>query len=88
MSDKEILTLREAAALIGRGHTRMYEDAKAGKLPCVKIGGKYYFHRKALLDWIYNLSLETVRQHQEEQKEAARPLEEALAQVRQIARRR
>jgi excisionase family DNA binding protein len=88
MSEKEILTLREAADLIGRGYTRMYEDAKAGKLPCAKIGGKYYFHKKALLDWIYTLSMENVREYQEQQKQAAQPMEDALARVRQIAKAR
>lgn len=47
-----IMTAKEAAELLGIHHTTLYESAKQGQIPCRRIGRRYIFERRALIDWL------------------------------------
>lgn len=34
------------------GYVRLLAMAKTGKIPCIKIGGRLYFRRSSILDWL------------------------------------
>lgn len=46
MSDRLLLTIREAAGLLGIGPTKLYQLTNAGHLRICKLGGKSMLARK------------------------------------------
>lgn len=48
----EILTLREAAALLRLSERALYDLARGRRLPAAQLGGKWLFPRPALLLWL------------------------------------
>ena len=42
------LTVEEAAAILGIGRTSAYAAARAGELPCIRIGGRILVIRAGL----------------------------------------
>jgi putative molybdopterin biosynthesis protein len=48
----EILTLREASALLRLSERALYDLARGRKLPAAQLGGKWLFPRAALLLWL------------------------------------
>ncbi len=48
---EEILTPREAAALLRIHRTTLYELARSGDLPAFRVGKDWRFRRDALLAW-------------------------------------
>jgi excisionase family DNA binding protein len=53
MTEPDVLTLVEAAALLRLGRTTVYGLARAGQLPgCRMIGGSYRVSRRALLAFL------------------------------------
>lgn len=48
----EVLTLKEAAAMLRVSRMDLEEAAAAGRVPARRIGGKWRFTRAALLAWL------------------------------------
>lgn len=46
--EKPLLSIREVAALLGRGVNQTYEAARTGQLPTVQIGARRYVPRHRL----------------------------------------
>jgi excisionase family DNA binding protein len=42
----------EAAALLGINRNTLYAAAKAGDVPCRRVGRKFLFVREVLIDWL------------------------------------
>jgi len=47
-----LLKARQASALIGIPEQTLYEQAAAGRIPCLKLGRSVWFSRMELLAWI------------------------------------
>ncbi len=47
-----LLKARQASALIGVPEQTLYEQAAAGRIPCMKLGRSVWFSRTELLAWI------------------------------------
>jgi excisionase family DNA binding protein len=52
MSDDEILTVRDVAALLKVGERTIYTMAQAGDLPGVKVRGQWRLRRSNIDGWI------------------------------------
>lgn len=52
MQQKEVLTITEAAELLGLSSGVIREQAKWGALPARKIGREWRFSRQVLLRWL------------------------------------
>lgn len=52
MTDDEILTIREVAALLKVGEKTAYTMAQSGKLPGFKVQGQWRFRRADIDQWI------------------------------------
>ncbi len=52
MSDDEILTIRDVAALLKVGEKTIYTMAQAGDLPGFKVRGQWRFRRSDIDAWI------------------------------------
>lgn len=50
----KLLTVKEVAELLSVGAPRIYEMAKQGILPSVRLGRQIRFSEQALQDWIAN----------------------------------
>lgn len=48
----EILNSDEAAALLRIHKNTLWEYAASGEIPCRRIGNRYRFSRRAVLDWL------------------------------------
>jgi len=49
MNERQILTPREAAALLGRGKTTVQEWCERGILPAVRVDSRWYLKRAELI---------------------------------------
>ena len=54
ISRKDILTIRETAALFKISTKTAYALAERQELPCFKVGGQWRFHRAAIETWVQN----------------------------------
>jgi excisionase family DNA binding protein len=52
MSEDEILTIREVAALLKIGEKTTYTMAQSGQLPGFKVRGQWRFRRADIDQWI------------------------------------
>ncbi len=50
--DALLLKVRQASALTGIPEPTLYEQAAAGRIPCLKLGRSVWFSRAELLAWI------------------------------------
>ena len=48
----ELMNTREVAAYLGINEKKVYFLAKAGKIPCTRVTGKWTFPRKLIDRWI------------------------------------
>ncbi len=48
----DILTVEEAAELLRIPRSSVYKLAQEGKIPGLKVGRHWRFHRQTLLNWI------------------------------------
>ena len=48
----EFLSTKEVAKYIGVNEKKVYFMAKAGKLPCTRVTGKWVFPKKLIDEWI------------------------------------
>jgi excisionase family DNA binding protein len=63
------LSAKELAEYIGINEKKIYFMAKAGKLPCTKVTGKWLFPKKLIDEWIEESSRGGIRNKKESQKE-------------------
>lgn len=68
MRNKEVLRVREVAALLKIGEKTVYSMAQARELPAFKVRGQWRFSRTDLDEWI------------ERQKQAPQELDEGAAE--------
>lgn len=52
MSDDEVLTIPEVAALLKVADKTVYTMAQRGEIPCFKVRGQWRFRRSDLDAWI------------------------------------
>lgn len=52
MSDKEILTVAEAAKLLGIHPQTLYERCAMGDVPHKRLGRRLLFSRRKLVEWV------------------------------------
>jgi excisionase family DNA binding protein len=51
-SGEEILTLDQAAAYLQISRATLYRLIKSGEIPGRRVGRRYRFSRRALLEWV------------------------------------
>lgn len=49
----EVLTVEEVAAWLRINKKTVYDAAKAGQIPCCKVGRILRFSREAVLNWLH-----------------------------------
>ena len=54
MTDRLIITIREAAQLLGLSESTVYRLARENKIPVVRIGASVRVNRRQLVEWIEN----------------------------------
>ena len=52
MSDDTVFTVQELAAYLRMKPVTIYKHAKAGKLPCFKVGANWRFKKSTIDRWI------------------------------------
>lgn len=60
--------LKDAAQAVGLTKNALYQLARAGKVPCIRIGGsrgRYVFDIELLEEWLKNMAVQNVRQEQQ-----------------------
>lgn len=50
--EKVLLTAEEVSAMLGMGVDWIYEQARKGRIPVVKLGRYRRFRREAIMAWI------------------------------------
>lgn len=58
-----MMTVKEVAKYLRLSEATIYKLAKSNKIPVVRIGHNWRFHRKAVDDW---MKIETPAEHREE----------------------
>jgi len=48
----DLLTLKEVSKMLRLSPPTLYKLLKEGKIPAVKIGTQWRFHRKEILEWL------------------------------------
>src|SRR5262249_17372952 len=62
----ELLNTKEAAKYLGINEKKVYYLAKAGKLPCTRVTGKWVFPKKLIDEWIEESSRGSGRKKHDE----------------------
>src|SRR3990170_818404 len=65
----EFLNTKEVAKYIGINEKKIYFMAKAGKLPCTRVTGKWVFPKKLIDEWIEEHSRGATRTKKEPERE-------------------
>ena len=52
MSDREVMTVVQAAEFLGVGKNQLYDAIGRGEVPHRKIGRRIILHRAALVRWL------------------------------------
>jgi excisionase family DNA binding protein len=50
--DEEILDVNRAAKILGVSSRTVYNMARQGKIPAMRVGREWRFARKTLIDWV------------------------------------
>ncbi len=66
---RELLNTKEVAKYLGINEKKVYYLAKAGKLPCTRVTGKWVFPKKLIDEWIEENSRGVVRKKSGEQRD-------------------
>ena len=69
---KEVLTAREAAALLRLGRDSLYAAANRGEIPHRRVGRRMLFSRLALLAWLRGSSVEPANNQASRRRRVAR----------------
>src|SRR2546426_9507603 len=65
----ELLNTKEVAKYLGINEKKVYYLAKAGKLPCTRVTGKWVFPKKLIDEWIEEHSRGAVQKKSAEQRD-------------------
>lgn len=60
METKNILSVKEVAEYLGLNYFTIVRYAKTGRLPAVKTGRKWLFHRETLEDFLKDKAIKNV----------------------------
>lgn len=60
MENKNILSVKEVAEYLGMNYFTIVRYAKSGRLPAMKTGRKWLFHRETLEDFIKKKAKENI----------------------------
>ena len=52
MSDREVMTTREAADFLSMHEKTLVRKAKAGSVPAAKVGREWRFSKRQLMAWL------------------------------------
>ncbi|MDI6814291.1 MAG: helix-turn-helix domain-containing protein [Desulfitobacteriaceae bacterium] len=63
----EILTAKEAAALLRISEYTLRQYAKKGKVPARKIGNQWRFSKDELIEWFYAANLDALAEEAEQE---------------------
>jgi putative molybdopterin biosynthesis protein len=66
---REFLNTKQVAKYLGINEKKVYYLAKAGKLPCTRVTGKWVFPKKLIDEWIEENSRGVVRNKKSEQRD-------------------
>ena len=66
---RELLNTKQVADYLGLNEKKVYYLAKAGKLPCARVTGKWLFPKKLIDEWIEENSRGVARSNREEQRD-------------------
>jgi putative molybdopterin biosynthesis protein len=66
---RELLNTKQVAKYLGINEKKVYYLAKAGKLPCTRVTGKWVFPKKLIDEWIEENSRGVVRNRKSEQRD-------------------
>ncbi len=66
VSDKELLTVKDVSQMLNLSKGAIYNMTSAQRIPFFKNGGRVYFDRKAINEWVRNDRRKTIKQLQEE----------------------
>lgn len=66
---RELLNTKQVARYLGINEKKVYYLAKAGKLPCTRVTGKWVFPKKLIDEWIEENSRGVARNNREEQRD-------------------
>ena len=66
---RELLSTKEVAEYLGINEKKVYYMAKAGKLPCTRVTGKWVFPRKLIDEWIEESSRGAIQGRKSEKRE-------------------
>ena len=67
MSEPEVLTIHELAALLRVGSKTAYTLAQSGEVPGFKVGGQWRFRRRDIEAWIDRRTEQAAQQEQQEE---------------------
>lgn len=59
-SEQVVMNIHEASSYLGVSKGTLYEMARNGRIPAVKIGGQWRFYRKAVNRWLTEKSYQNV----------------------------
>jgi excisionase family DNA binding protein len=65
----DLLNTKQIAKYLGINEKKVYYLAKAGKLPCTRVTGKWVFPKKLIDEWIEESSRGAVQKKKKEQRE-------------------
>ena len=54
--EPDVLEAEEVAAMLGLGRNQVYEAAARGEIPARRIGRRWIFSRRAILEWLHTAS--------------------------------
>ncbi|MGH7833136.1 MAG: substrate-binding domain-containing protein [Candidatus Binatia bacterium] len=66
---REFLNTKQVAEYLGINEKKVYYLAKAGKLPCTRVTGKWLFPKNLIEEWIEESSRGAVRTRRQEQRD-------------------
>lgn len=66
---RELLNTKQVAKHLGINEKKVYYLAKAGRLPCTRVTGKWVFPKKLIDEWIEENSRGAVRHKREKERE-------------------
>lgn len=57
-ADRDVMTVEEVAALLRLSEATIYRLAKARRIPAIKIGHTWRFHRRVVEEWMRREALD------------------------------
>lgn len=55
----DVMTIEETSEYLQISQFTLYKEAQKGKIPCKKIGRRWWFHRNALEKWMGEMPVQS-----------------------------